>query len=198
VALLTSTSELLQGLLDDGNRSERISIGTIVEGGGGRAHGIVLLILSLPETIPMIGLSAILAVPILVLGFVMIVRGADPPVPERLRERTLPWEKVESAIRRTLPAIRWLERFSRPRWERLAAAGRLQGGVCIVMSVILAIPIPGINMVAALAVAGVGLGILQRDGVAVAAAAVFAAIAVTGFVLVVTGAWAVVATGVSG
>ena len=183
-----STGDLLEKI----ERMEgegRIPIGEITEVIGGRAHGIVLLILSLPETIPMVGLSAILAAPIFIIGVVLVIRGADPPVPEWVRRRSLPRKKVQNAIRRTRPVVRWLDRVVRPRWHHLASAGRLQGTICILMALLLAIPIPGLNLVAAAAVAGVGLGILQRDGLVVAMAGGLAFLALLGFGAVVSGAW---------
>jgi hypothetical protein len=182
-----STGELL-GKIEEMEGESQMSIGEITEVIGGRAHGLVLLILSLPETIPMVGLSAILAAPILILGVVLVIRGADPPVPDWVRRRSLPREKVQGAIRRTRPVVRWLDRVVRPRWTRLATAGRLQGTICIVMALLLAIPIPGVNILAAAAVAGVGLGILQRDGLVVAMAGGAALLALLGFGAVVAGA----------
>jgi len=183
-----STGDLLKKI-EEMEGEDQIPVGEITEVIGGRAHGLVLLILSLPETIPMVGLSAILAAPILILGVVLVIRGADPPVPEWVRRRSLPRKKVQGAIRRTRPVVRWLDRVVRPRWSRLATAGRLQGTICIVMALLLAIPIPGVNIMAAAAVAGVGLGILQRDGLVIAMAAGAALLALLGFSAVVAGAW---------
>ncbi len=183
-----STGDLLKKI-EEMEGEDQIPVGEITEVIGGRAHGLVLLILSLPETIPMVGLSAILAAPIFILGVVLVIRGADPPVPEWVRRRSLPRKKVQGAIRRTRPVVRWLDRVVRPRWNRLATAGRLQGTICIVMALLLAIPIPGVNILAAAAVAGVGLGILQRDGLVIAMAAGAALLALLGFSAVVAGAW---------
>lgn len=183
-----STGDLLRRI-EAMEGESRIRIGELTEVIGGRAHGLVLLILSLPETIPMVGLSAILATPIFILGVVLVIRGADPPVPAWVRRRSLPRDKVQGAIRRTRRIVRWLDRVVRPRWPRLARAGRLQGSICIVMALLLAIPIPGVNILAAAAVAGVGLGILQRDGLVIAMAGGGALLALLAFGAVFAGAW---------
>ncbi|CAN5667743.1 hypothetical protein BH23GEM11_BH23GEM11_16630 [soil metagenome] len=174
----------IQGLEGD----EKLGIGEITEVIGGRAHGLILLVLSIPETIPMVGLSAILAAPIFVIGVVLVVKGANPGVPGWVQNRSLPRDKVQGAIRRLRRVVQWLDRVLRPRWSALAKAGRFQGLICVVMAILLAIPIPGINMVAAAAVAGVGLGILQRDGVVIAVAAVLAVVATVGFGFAISGA----------
>jgi hypothetical protein len=183
-----STGDLLEKIEEIDGESQ-MPIGEITEVIGGRAHGLVLLVLSLPETIPIVGFSAILAAPILILGVALVIRGADPPVPEWVLRRSFPRAKVRSAIRRTRRVVAWLDRVARPRWHRLATAGRLQGAICILMALLLAIPIPGVNILAAAAVAGVGLGILQRDGLVVAVAGGTALLALVAFGAVVAGAW---------
>jgi hypothetical protein len=182
-----STWELLEEIqgMEGG---DKLGVGEITEVVGSRAHGLVLLVLSLPETIPMVGLSAILATPIFVIGVVLVARGADPPVPGWVRNRSLPRKKVQGAIRRLRPVVQWLDRVLRPRWSRLARAGRLQGMICVLMAILLAIPVPGINLLAAAAVAGVGLGILQRDGLVIGLACLLAVVAGVGFGVVMSGA----------
>jgi hypothetical protein len=130
----------------------------------------MLLLIALPETIPMVGLSLILATPVFFIGILMVRHGPSFPLPLWLGRRTLKRSLLTKTIDRTLPVIRRLDRLLKPRWTRLVEAGRLQGAVCVVMSVVLAVPFPGPNILAAFAVAGIGLGILQQDGRAIAAA----------------------------
>jgi len=185
------TSDLLEEI-EGQDGGERISLGEIAEVTGGRAIGLLLLILSLPETIPMIGLSAILAAPILVLGGALLIQGDDPTIPDWVRDRSLPRDKVDGAIRRTRRVMAWLDKVSRPRWSGMAHAARLQGAICVSMALVLAIPIPGVNIIAALAVALTGIGILQRDGLVITGAAVAAVAAAVAFGLVGAGAWTAV------
>ncbi len=185
------TWELLEEIQEmDGG--DRLGVGEITEVIGSRAHGLILLVFSLPETIPMVGLSAILAAPIFVIGVALILKGADPGVPGWVRNRSLPRDKAQGAIRRLRRVVQWLDRILKPRWARLARAGRLQGMICVGMAILLAIPIPGINVVAAVAVAGVGLGILQRDGLVIGISVVLATVAAVLFGLAVSGAGSLV------
>lgn len=182
------TSELLSGLLAGRGGTERVTLAEISAGLRGRENGLLLLVLALPEMVPMIGFSLVLAIPIFLLSLHILIRGPGPGLPEWLGRRTLRRDQVEKALNRLLPVFRRIERFSRPRWPGLARAGRPQGGVCLLMSVFLGIPFPGINVLAAFAVAGTGLGILQRDGVIVAVSAVFALLALAAAAGVVFGA----------
>ena len=66
------------------------------------------------------------------------------------------------------PVFRKLERVSHPRWEVLAKRERLLGVACLILSVILALPIPFGNLLPALCLAALAFGMIQRDGVVVA------------------------------
>lgn len=185
--MIVPTSELVQALRVQGGEP-KISLGEIAAGMGGRGNGLLLLALALPEMIPMVGLSLLIAVPIFVIGACMLLDGDDTVLPGWIRRRRIKRSLVDGAIDKTLPMLRWLDRISRPRWHALAQAGRLHGVVCILMAVVLAIPIPGVNILAALGVGGIGIGMLQRDGVLILAALACSTFALAGTVLVFTGA----------
>jgi hypothetical protein len=178
----TGASRPISVILTDllARAGDRISLGEIAEEMGGRASGLALLVFALPETIPMIGLSLILAVPIAMVGGYMVAHGEEVSLPGWLRRRSIRRALVEAAVDRMLPVVRWVEQRSRPRWTRLARACRLQGAVSLVMAIVLAFPMPGVNILAAFGVFGTGLGMLLRDGRIIAIAFVFAALAATG------------------
>lgn len=182
-----STSELVRKLRDLGE-GETVTLGEIGNALKGRAYGLVLLALALPELIPMVGLSAILAAPILVIGAYMVWHGRETTLPRWVRRRSIKRSRLETAIDKSLPMLRRLDRVSRPRWHGLAGATRPQGVVCILMAVVLAVPIPGVNILAAFGVAGIGVGMLQHDGVVIALAFASSLLATGGTVAVFTGA----------
>jgi hypothetical protein len=167
---------------------DRIRVGDMVDGVGGRGLGLVLIVFALPETIPMIGTSLILAIPIALVGGHMMVHGESVFLPRRVRSWTIKRKLLEPAVRRMLPLLRWAERKARPRFPRLTAACRTQGAVALLMAAILAIPIPGLNILAAFAVFGIGLGILFRDGRMIALAFTAAATATLGIAAILIGA----------
>jgi hypothetical protein len=182
------TAELLC-TFHDKIQEERVSLGDLTRWTDGRALGILLLLLALPETIPMIGLSAILATPIFVIGCYMLVYGGQPRLPAWLLRRSIRGDLVRTAIDRATPVVRRLDRIARPRLPLLAGAGRLHGIIAILMAVLLAVPIPGINILAAFSVAGIGIAIVQRDGLLVALALALALAALLGAAGVLTGAF---------
>jgi hypothetical protein len=153
----------------------------------GRGFGLILVVFSLPETIPLVGLSLILAIPIGLIGGYMLVHGEEVVLPARIRRWSIKRRHLEGAVVRMLPLLRRIERLARPRWLRLATACRLQGAVCLLMAVILAIPMPGTNILAAFGVFGTGLGMMLRDGRIVAAAFMSSALATLGMAAVLLG-----------
>lgn len=182
-------SETITDILTDlaHRQEERLTLGEVAGRMRGRAYGLILLVLALPEVIPMIGLSLILAIPIALVSGHMLVRGNEMALPGFLRNRSVKRAYLRNPLARASRVLGWLERISRPRWPRLATATRLQGAVCVVMSVILALPVPGLNILAAFGVFGTGLGVLQRDGVIVAIAFGSATLAAAGMAAVTLG-----------
>lgn len=181
------TSELVRELRDLGE-GETVTLGEIGNALKGRAYGLVLLALALPELIPMVGLSVVLAAPILVIDAYMVWHGRETTLPRWVQRRSIKRSRLETAIDKSLPMLRRLDRVSRPRWHALAGATRPQGVVCILMAVVLAVPIPGVNILAAFGVAGIGVGMLQHDGVVIALAFASSVLAAGGAVAVFTGA----------
>jgi hypothetical protein len=168
---------------------DRVSLDDLTTWTDGRALGLLLLLIALPETIPLVGFSALLAAPIFVIGAYMLAYGSNPRLPQWLLRRTLSGALVGRVVDRAAPAIRRLDRVCKPRLPLLAGAGRLHGVVSMLMAILLAAPIPGVNMLAAFAVASIGIAILQRDGLLVALSLVFAVLALIGTLGVVTGAF---------
>lgn len=178
-------SEVLSELV--AHAGERISLGELAERMRGRAFGMILIVFALPETVPMIGFSLILAIPIALVGGYMLVHGEEVLLPAWIRNRSIRRRHLAAAVDRMLPVLRRIERLSRPRWLRIASACRLQGAVSLLMAVVLAIPIPGVNFLAAMAVFGTGLGMILRDGRIIAIAFTSATLATAGTAAVLLG-----------
>lgn len=166
---------------------ERVTLGEIAKATHGRANGILLVILALPETIPLIGFSLILALPIFIIGSSILLAGRESPLPKWLLRTRIRRSIVHRAIDVSLPRLRRLESVLRPRWPLLAGADRFLGATTCLMAVVLAAPLPGPNILAALAVALTGVGLLQRDGAVVAAALGLATAALGVTILLVAG-----------
>lgn len=148
-----------------------MTVGDILVGLRDRAYSILIVLLGLPNCLPMPPPIPLVCGLLLALVAVQMTAGLPSPwLPRALLHRSLPREDVDRAIARALPLLRSLERWSRPRMIRLDGAFgmRLMGLVllALALTLILAAPIVG-QIPLGLAVCLVGLGLVERDGVVV-------------------------------
>lgn len=158
-----------------------ISVAELTERFGDRAIGALLFVFGLACMLPLPpGATTIFGLPLVLLAPQLIVRGSAPWLPRRVRER----EISVADLRKGLPrAIRWLrkvEAISKPRLGFVFGplGERLIGFVCLALALVLILPIPGGNIVPAMAVSALSFALIQRDGV----------IALVGYGLAVTSA----------
>lgn len=157
----------LQGRLLEGP----LTLGEAARLAGPHAQGLLLLLLALPEAVPLpvAGLSTVLALPLILLSLHMVLWGSDLRLPHALQARRIPARGVRSALKRLSGFLEWMSRLSRPRWPGILRRTRAVGFGCLTLSLVIALPIPFGNFVPALCIAGIALGLLQRDGAIVTA-----------------------------
>lgn len=159
-------SDMLLAIAND-NRRERISIADLLSEMDTRAMGALLMIFALPNVLPSLpGTSGILGLPLVYLTSQMML-GRLPWLPKFIANRSLPRDSFAALIDRVEPWLAWSERCLLPRlnWLVNERAERLIGGVALVLSVILILPIPFGNMLPALAICLFALGLMEHDGV---------------------------------
>ncbi len=183
----------LSQVLEDLPEAGPVTLGQFARLSGTRAHGLTLLILSLPEIVMYIpGSSAVLAVPIFLVALNLAIHGESGHMPGWLARRTLPARLVR-VMRRGLPRfLRWGERLSRPRWPLVAARGRVAGLVCLVHAVVLMAPLPFLNTPPALCVALMAWGLVYRDGIAMVLGAAGSVLVLVAVVTLGAQSWALV------
>lgn len=163
------TSEVLALL--GAQPSDRVTVGDILVGLRDRAYSILVVLLGLPNCLPMPPPIPLVCGLLLALVAVQMAAGRPSPwLPRALLHRSLPRADVDRAIARALPLLRSLERWSRPRLIlRDGAFGMRVMGVVLLalaLTLILAAPIVG-QIPLGIAVCLVGLGLVERDGLVV-------------------------------
>jgi len=163
-------TELLERFVHD-YPGDRIRMGDLVAAMGPRAFGLTLLVLSLPNMLPIPGISTVFGIPLILFGGQMLLGYARPWMPRRLAGLELRRAQLAEMLDRAAPHLRRAERWLRPRATRLAGlwAERAVGAATLVLGTVLILPLFGGNFLPALAVAVMALGLLERDGVFVAA-----------------------------
>ncbi|SEG15437.1 Uncharacterized conserved protein [Bosea lathyri] len=155
-------------------------MGSIVAALKDRAYALLVVLLGLPNCLPMP--PPIPLVCGLVLAFVaaqMLAGRTMPWLPQALLARSIGKPELTRAVARALPILLRLERFSQPRLTMLGGAFAIQvlGFVILVLALGLIVAAPFIGQIPlGLAVCLVGLGLVERDGVIIIIGAVFGAI----------------------
>ncbi len=147
-----------------------ITIGEIVDLFGRRAFGALLFAFAIPNLLPLPpGSSTILGMPLMLLSPQVLIGVRAPWLPRALDDRKLRCADLRQGLPRVIKFVEGVERISRPRLAFLfgPVGDRLIGLVCTVLAFFLILPIPLGNLVPAVAVGLLGLGLFQRDGVLV-------------------------------
>jgi hypothetical protein len=179
-------SELLRQVADDAT-GERIAVGDLLDALGDRAIGALLFVFAVPNVLPMPpGMSAVLGAPLLFLA-AQLTFGMRPWLPAVISKRSMSRNDFHGMVGRVIPWLERAERLLRPRARALALPPVEYGVglVCLLLAVVLTLPIPMGNMLPALSISLFALGLLARDGWAIAAglaAAVVSAVVVSGVI----------------
>ena len=150
---------------------ERISFRDILAILSERSFAILVVLLGLPNCLPMPPpIPTVSALLLIMIALQMLVRRPEPWFPGVVLRGSVARSDVLRAVKRALPVVSRLERWSRPRLSvfepRLAAL--LSALLLLLMSVgmLLAAPLVG-QVPYGLAVCLFGLGQIERDGVLV-------------------------------
>ncbi|MGL4494814.1 MAG: exopolysaccharide biosynthesis protein [Beijerinckiaceae bacterium] len=174
-------SDLLSHLVNNGH-GETIRFGSILEVLGTRAFALLMVLFALPNCIPMVPPIPLIS-GLLIAGLaVQLVAGWRTPwLPRRIRNYEVKTAEVKRLVERATPMIHRLERFARPRLSffEWAPFVRLIGIAVLIMALSLLVAAPIIGQIPlGLAIALVGVGLVERDGVLVTTGFIIGAIGV--------------------
>ena len=148
---------------------ETITVQDLLDQFGERAFGALMLVFAAPLVLPMPpGLSAVLGAPLVFITGQLMVGRQKLWLPKIVSQREIRHRDFIAIADKVLPYLRKLESRLKPRmtWLLAPVAERLIGAVALVLAVIVFLPIPFGNMLPSLAIAVLGLGIVERDGLA--------------------------------
>lgn len=154
---------------------DRLTLGELLDTVGD--DGLLLLaamltlVFLIPVSIP--GVSTVFGAAILLVGVSRLL-GRSLWLPEKIKRKSLPADKLRPGLAGGMVWVRRMERIIRPHRLRIVAEGRVQGWInnlaFIFAALLLMVPfglVPFSNTLPALALLSYALGFIQRDGVAV-------------------------------
>ena len=171
-------SEILQTVAQN-STAERITVGDLLRAMEGRAIAALLLVFAFPNILPTPpGLAGILGLPLIYLSSQLML-GRTPWLPPFISKRSITRETFVTLVTRAIPWLARAEKMLKQRLWPLASppAQRFLGAVCLILSLVLALPIPFGNMLPSIAICVLALGLLERDGFWILAGLISAVIA---------------------
>ncbi|MDZ4876968.1 MAG: hypothetical protein CLLPBCKN_006403 [Chroococcidiopsis cubana SAG 39.79] len=164
-------SELLQRFVSQ-HQGDEVCLRDLFDEMGERAFGPTLLLCALPEALPLpiAGISALVAMPLLLVSGQLVLGYQQPKLPDLLLEQRFKKEHCEQVISGAIPFLEKLEGFVEPRWSFFTSpeAERCVGALLLILGFIIALPIPFGNMLPAIAIVLICLGLIEKDGLIIA------------------------------
>lgn len=157
-----TTDLLRQALAANG---ERITLEQFLAPLGERSYGFLLLLLALPNFIP-VPVGGVMGLFIVLAGLQLLCGFTRPWLPRRAREHAFARSAVEHFLARMTPLFARLERVCSPRLEQLTRRpfALLTGLLLILVGVLLSLPIPFTNYLFGLIVLLYAVALIERDG----------------------------------
>jgi hypothetical protein len=166
----TRTSELLRAFAHSLD-SDRVTLAEIVSGLGDRGLGVLIAIFALPNILPSTVPFGNVATGIPPLVFsVQLMLGVEHLIlPGFLARRKIGTHWLKAIAPKVASVLSWFERLLKPRmsWVTTSHAERLIGAVAIILAVVSTLPIPFGHNLPALGLVLIGLGLIERDGLAI-------------------------------
>lgn len=152
--------------------AERVRVRDITESLGQRSFGFILLIFALPNSLPILGIpgvSTITGLPMLFVAVQMALGHNRVYLPNWIADSSLATSDFQKLIFKVVPWLQRIEKLMRPRIILLTqgSAERWLGGFCVLLAFLLVLPIPLGNLLPALGILFIALGLIERDGVCV-------------------------------
>lgn len=158
-------SDLLRRVSDEAG--DRITLGQIANAMDDRSFGAFLVVFCLPNLVPLPpGATFILGLPLVFIACQMAFSRLDTIwLPKRLRDYSFDNKAFSAVLDKFIPWMNKTERVIKPRFfngNRIVE--RVLGVFALFLAIVVFLPIPRGNMGPSLALALMGLGLTERDG----------------------------------
>ena len=159
-------SSILQETLDKFENCD-ITISQLSNELGTRAYGTFLVLMSLPNFIPL--LSVVSCILLIFHSAQMSFGITNPWMPKILKDYSFKKQSLEIILSKNIHLLEASEHFIKPRllFMNSIAGLRITGVIIFFINLILLVPIPFSNFIPATAIMMIGLGLIQKDGLMV-------------------------------
>lgn len=167
-ASFTRTSTLLEKLTAELN-GKCLTVNDLLTALGKRSFGFIILLFSIPNALPVAiipGFSALCGIIVLLTGLQMIFARPVLWLPYFIGKKVIPTSQFITAIQKSMPYLKKIERWVRPRWPVFSSTlgERVLGLIISFLALLLMLPIPFSNMVLGLLISISAIGLIEGDG----------------------------------
>ena len=160
-------STLLAAITKNGE-GDRITVREIVDALGARGFSLLIVILGLPNSLPMPPPIALVSGLLMVFISLQLMFGRSSPwLPAAVLNKSLSRTDVAKAVSTAMPWVRWIEKLARPRLSLFdhAVSWPVLGFGLLILSLGLVFALPVIGQIPiGIALCLMGLGLVERDG----------------------------------
>ena len=171
-------SELLKQLQAALHGGGALTVGAMLHLFGVRGFAFFLFVLALMNMVIFMlpGLSILFGLPMVILAVQMVLGLRTPIFPRFIRHRTVRRDVLSRGLALGIRGMQKTEYLLRPRFLILSGPhlDRLHSMLALVLSMMVVLPIPFLNLPPSLGVVVLALGLMQRDGAFIAASYVIA------------------------
>lgn len=168
-----------------GTPRRKVTVNELLRAFGDRGFGAFIFLFAVPNLMPVTipGQTAVLGFPLILLAWQWLMGRSRPWFPQRIARHSFRRHEMRAAIAKPMEWLKRGERYIKPRqgWVFGFWGEKALALLALALAVVIFLPIPLGNMLPALALMLIGLGLVERDGVA---ALVGAALGVSGLMVV--------------
>jgi hypothetical protein len=161
-------SDILREMETTFKGGETITVGSILHHFGVRGFAFLIFVPALLNIVIFMvpGLSLLLGLPLVILTVQMVLGLRAPLLPVLIRRRTIQRVALMRGLDFGIRVLRRVESFIRPRLQIFAGPhmDRLHSLLALLLSVLMAMPVPILNLPPSFGLIALALGMMQRDG----------------------------------
>ena len=146
-----------------------VTLGDIVHRLRERGFGMLMLVLVLPNCVPIPippGMSTLFSLPLLFLTAQMLWGRTEPWMPEKLAKKHVRLHYLRAVVNRIIPSMRRVQKCVKPRFAIASSkAGERFVGLCwFIFALSIAVPMPMTNFLPGVGILVSAFGLIGRDG----------------------------------
>jgi hypothetical protein len=154
----------------DGHDCDDLAFGDLMKSLKERGFGLLMIIFALPNCVPVPvppGVSTIISIPLLLLSVQMLMGLSSPWLPGWVARKTIKRKTLANMVSTFSPKLKWFEKFlkSRMMFASTRTGESVVGGIIIIFSLSISLPLPMTNFLPGVGTVLMSLGLLGKDGV---------------------------------